>query len=99
MNVGIFEQRRSLADHVEIPRTVEHFAYFRRHPAAENARDALERDGYAVTLDRRFMKTALVATKESPVDLETSNDFTRHVAAAITAAGGDYDGWGAAVIR
>jgi regulator of RNase E activity RraB len=97
-NNDILQQRLELGDSLDAPREVEHFSYFRSHADAEKAASRLKDGGFEVYLDRRFLKTALLATKQAPVDLQTSNELTKDVWIAVTESGGTYDGWGAEVV-
>lgn len=99
LNNEILQQRLELGDSIDTPREVEHFSYFRSHAGAEKAASRLKDSGFEVHLDRRLLKTALLATKEAPVDLQTSNQLTKDVWIAVTESGGTYDGWGAEVVE
>lgn len=49
-------------------------------------------------LDRKLTKTALLATKQATVDLDTTNRVTEAVFTIVKERGGEYDGWGAETV-
>lgn len=92
------DQRAGMGDRLEMPRLTDHSAEFTRKSSAEDAAAQLRSLGYDVTLSRRGLRKVLLeASKESAVDLDTAEAFTREVFGVISAHGGDYDGWGGPV--
>lgn len=90
-------QRMELNDRFEVPRPVEHFAYFRRRAFANVAGAELQSRGFSVEIGRRGLQTFLQATREEPLDFASVERFLSEVIAVVERSRGDYDGWGAAV--
>lgn len=91
--------REELGERFTEPRPVDHFAYFRRKSDAAAAASALQELGFAVTVNKSGMfKSALQATRSEPLTDESVRAFLSAVIAAVEAAGGEYDGWGAPVV-
>lgn len=84
-----------MGDHTQVPRDVDHFAVFRNKNTAADAATELRARGYSVSIDRKGLKSMLIATSESTTDLETINQCLAGIVAIVTRYGGDYDGWGA----
>lgn len=91
--------RRECGDRLDVPRPIEHFAYFPRRAQAVQAAAALEDAGYDTTLARwRVFGASLVAVRPSRLDEATVEAFMREVRQIVVANGGDYDGWGGEVV-
>ena len=92
------DQRTGMGDQLTTPRPVDHSAEFKKRKSAEAAAEELRALGYEVTLGKRgLMKVLLEASRQSSVDLETAEAFTREVFGVVANHGGDYDGWGGPV--
>lgn len=91
------DQRREMNDAFGTPRTVEHFAYFRRRRHAKDATAELTAAGFAVSLGRRRFTTILQATRSEPLGDDEVSRFLKEVVDIVERNGGDYDGWGATV--
>ena len=91
-------QRRALGDDLDVPREVDHFAYFRKAPAAEAVAEILRGEGYSVAVSRAGRKTQLAAHKASKVDPVTVTAFVTAILRTVEAHGGVYDGWGGPVV-
>ncbi len=91
-------QRRALNDNLELPREVDHFAFFRKKASAEVVAEILRGEGYSVALSPAGRKTQLAAHKVSPVDPATVMAFVTAIARTVEAHGGIYDGWGGPVV-
>ena len=89
------QERIRLGDNLIAPRTVEHFAAFKRSKRAEEAATALRALGFQVVIGRRRMKTALQADRTDPLTDEDVRRFVHEVATLVETHGGEYDGWGA----
>ena len=99
-NVEQYVQRIKMHDDVDAPRRVEHFAEFRRYADAVAAAAALEREGWAVTVERRRLTQGrLIAAQTTTVDVETADRCTEQVFAAVAQHKGRYEGWNAPVLR
>lgn len=91
--------RRESGDRLDVPRPIEHFAYFPRRAQAVQAAAALEDAGYDTTLARwRVFGATLEAVRPSRLDEETVEAFMREVHQIVVANGGDYDGWSGDVV-
>jgi len=92
------DQRKGMDDQLMTPRPTDHSAEFKKRKSAVAAAEELGALGYNVTLGKRgLMKVLLEASKQSCVDLETAEAFTREVFGVVAKHGGDYDGWGGPV--
>jgi hypothetical protein len=91
-------QREQLGDQLDKPREVEHFAYFRRRRAAEEAGTILAAAGFRVDIGRSGLRTRLVARRDSDVLAATVDAATRLMFETVEARGGDYDGWGGTIV-
>jgi hypothetical protein len=98
MDDAMLAQREQLADQLDKPREVEHFAYFRRHAVALEAATALTDAGYRVELARSGFKTVLIARRDSDVLPATVEAATRYVFETVESRGGQYDGWGGTIV-
>jgi hypothetical protein len=91
--------RREEQDRLDVPRPIEHFAYFSRRARAVQAAAALEEAGYRTALARwRVFGATLEATRLSRLDEETVEAFMHEVHEIVGSHGGDYDGWGGEVV-
>ncbi len=92
------DQRAGMGDRLTTPRPTDHSAEFKKRKSAVAAAEELSTLGYKVTLGKRGLtKVPLEASKQSSVDLETAEAFTREVFGVVAKHGGDYDGWGGPV--
>ena len=91
------EVRRSHGDALHIPREVEHFSYFRSNGKAKAAASELESAGFRVELTKSLFSTLVVARIDRDVLPETVEATVSAVYDIVTAAGGNYDGWGGSV--
>ena len=90
-------QRAELGDRIEVPREVEHFAYFSRRKQAETVAELLRGKGFATQTARVGLRTALVARIAADVRAETTARIVTEVFDLVESGGGEYDGWGAAI--
>jgi len=99
-NVEQYTQRIKMRDDVDAPREVEHFANFLNIKDARTAARQLEALGFAVEVTRRrILQATLVARVVSTVDVETADVMVEQVFGVCEANRGDYDGWGAPIVR
>jgi hypothetical protein len=91
-------QRRAMNDQLHSPREIDQFAYFRKKAAAEAVAELLRADGYTVELRRKGFTTALAAHTQSAVDPASVTAFVTKVFDIVESNGGEYDGWGGAVV-
>ena len=98
MNSEQLSQRVKMGDHLESPRRVEHFAFFRSRTAADEAADELRALGYEVELRRKGFTFHLEARIDSDIEPETADKFLVEMHSLIDSHGGIYDGWGGPVV-
>jgi len=92
-------QRVKMGDHLEVPREVDHTAYFAKRANAESAAAELAAQGYSVAVSRKgFGSFALEAHIDSDVEWETVDEFVPRMFDLITKHHGVYDGWGGTVV-
>ncbi len=88
---------REAGDENDLPRPVDHYAYF----SDTGARDAFMREaralGFAVEVTLGRVGAHLV--RHDPVDLEHIHGVVCELIDLVDRHGGDYDGWGAPVVR
>jgi regulator of RNase E activity RraB len=89
------QERIRLGDNLHTPRTVEHFASFRRKRQATEAATALSALGFQVATGRKGMTTSLQADRAEPLTDAEVRRFVDEVVTLVEAHGGEYDGWGA----
>lgn len=99
-NVEQYTQRIKMRDDVDAPREVEHFANFMNIKDARTAARRLEQLGFTVEISRRrVVQAVLVARRMSTVDVETADAMVEQVFGVVEGCRGDYDGWGAPIVR
>ncbi len=92
-------QRIKMGDHLDVPRDVDHTAYFFKRTDAAAAAAELTAAGFRVSLARQgFGKVRLEATVDSDVEWETVDQFVPKMYDLITRHHGIYDGWGGSVV-
>ena len=91
-------QRRAMNDQLEVPREVDHFAYFRKRADAETVAELLRDQGLVVALSGSGRKTELAAHGRSAVDPATVSAFVTAIFRTVEAHGGVYDGWGGPIV-
>ena len=90
-------------DRPEVPRPIEHYAYFDGSAVREAFLQAAIALGF--TLVRRIEPTAehprpgVIVAKTQPADLDTVHASTSALEKAATALGGEYDGWETVAVR
>jgi hypothetical protein len=93
--VGILTEH---GDPLDIPRDVEHVAFFVEQTPAEDAAAALRADGFAADVERDDEGDfALLARRQDPVAPPTVHELTWRVKETVERHGGTYDGWSCAV--
>src|SRR5688572_20692440 len=85
-------QRVKMGDHLDLPRDVDHFAYFKHKKQADSAAAELLDDGYRVSMSRKKLTWHLVAHTESTLEPSTVDSFVRSEFELINRHGGVYDG-------
>ncbi len=99
-NVEQYTQRIKMRDDVDAPREVEHFANFMNIKDARTAARQLEQLGFTVEVSRRrVVQAVLVARRMSTVDVESADAMVEQVFGVVEGCRGDYDGWGAPIVR
>ena len=90
-------QRRAMNDRFDLPRQVDHTAYFRNRSSANRAAFELLGMGYATAVTGSIFKSTLEANKLECLDGVNPDRFVTEVFDVIVANGGTYDGWGGLV--
>jgi hypothetical protein len=95
-DIELVRIRIAQGDAVQIPRQIDHAAYFRSRSDAVAASRDLEAAGFVVVeTRRRWFHVDVEFTRTAPVDLETVQATTRQLVDLVEKHGGTYDGWGA----
>lgn len=96
LSASLVTQRVEMGDRAEVPREVDHVAFFKSKDQAAQAARELEQAGFTITDTRRRLLRIVVEFKRvDAVDHATAATFTRQVVPIIESHGGSYDGWGA----
>ncbi len=86
-------QRLAMGDRAEVPRQVDHLAFFKRS-RADAAIGELEAAGFTVRdATRRLLKVGVEFHRTDACDHESAAAFTREVVSIVAKHGGSYDGW------
>jgi uncharacterized protein (TIGR01619 family) len=97
---------RTLAAHgdePQVPRTIDHYAYFPSQESRAAFRDELVEHGYEITEERAVEdggdgnRYVLSFTSFGPVDLQSIDQVTIPLFVRADQLGGHYDGWGCPV--
>jgi hypothetical protein len=94
MDEPMLAQRIELGDQLDVPREVEHFAYFSRQKRADDVAALLRERGYTTETVRAGLRTALVARIAADVQPATTASIMTEVFELVEQGGGEYDGWG-----
>ena len=95
------EKLRERGDRAEVPRPIDHFAYFETQPAASAFADACRTMGFETSVrpadaGRGFQ---VHATREDPAELAHVNDISCRFLGLAEEHGGSYDGWGCTAVK
>ena len=96
---------QALAEHGDVhatPRMVDHFAYFADDAKANAAAEGLAAAGFEVDPAQRDVdddRWSLKFRREDVLDEERPDEFCMEIMQILTPHEGDYDGWGAPVMR
>lgn len=100
-NRGVLDSLARSGDRHELPREVDHFAYFPSAESAGHAAAALEAKGFAVQSPKPAAdggaQWALGFTRTDTLADGRADEVTAEVLAVVDAHGGHYDGWGCVV--
>jgi hypothetical protein len=92
-NAALVEQRETMGDLSEYPRSLDHMAYFPKR-GVDDAQVALRSAGFHVdSVKKGLRRAAIEFSREDTADLATANAFTREIVAIVDEHGGTYDGW------
>jgi hypothetical protein len=92
-------QRVKMGDHLDVPREVDHVAFFAKRADADAAAGELATKGFRVSVARRgFNSFALEAAIDTDVEWDTVDEFVPQMFDLITRHHGVYDGWGGDVV-
>ncbi|GAA4670917.1 ribonuclease E inhibitor RraB [Frondihabitans cladoniiphilus] len=89
--------RARIGDQLDVPRQIDHTAFFQRKSAAREAALALQELGYRVSVSGGLLKSTLEANRVDSLAGDAPERFTREVYGVVAAHGGAYDGWGGEV--
>ena len=96
LTASLVDQRVELGDRAELPRKVDHTAFFKSKSQAEAAARDLEATRFKIDgVKRRLLRVRVEFSRSDAVDHESASAFTREVVTVINKYWGDYDGWGA----
>ncbi len=94
----VLDALASAGDRLDIPRDVEHLAFFADEVTAEAAAGDLRADGFMTAIDPDGTgELALTAVRTDPVAPPRLHELTWRVQETIERHGGIYDGWSCAV--
>lgn len=92
-------QRVKLGDQLDVPRDIDHTAYFFTRADAAAAAAELTAAGYVVTFSRKgFGGWLLEAHITTDIEWETVEAFMPELFELIVRSRGIYDGWGGPVV-
>ena len=92
------DQRLQVGDDLEMPRAIDHFAYFRSKSAARAAARDFEVAGYTVGVKLGLLRSSVEASRMDPLTDADVARFLGEVVAIVTTHGGTYDGFGGTVV-
>lgn len=92
-------QRVKMGDHLDLPREIDHFAFFKKKKDADAAATELLDNGFHVSLSRKKLTWQLVAHTESSLEPPIVDEFVRSEFEIINRHGGIYDGWGGPIVQ
>jgi hypothetical protein len=101
LNRRQIRERVSLGDRLDVAREVDHFAVFPSKEKANAAAAALRRAGYRVDDPSAHDDDGfgLEFHKSETLDDGRPDEFCAEARALVEPYGGDYDGWGATVVK
>jgi regulator of RNase E activity RraB len=93
LTADLVAQRISMGDNADVPRQVDHLAFFKKAKADAAVHD-LETAGFTITdVQRKLLKVGIEFHRTDACDQETAAGFTREVIAIVNRHDGSYDGW------
>lgn len=96
LSASLVNQRVEMGDRAELPRQVDHTAFFKSRSRAEAAAHDLEAVRFTIDgVKRHFLRVGVEFSRCDAVDHESASAFTREVATVVNTHEGEYDGWGA----
>ncbi|WP_273652480.1 ribonuclease E inhibitor RraB [Cellulomonas fimi] len=99
MTADLVEHMRAIGDKVDVPRQVDHLAFFPKRAADAVVAD-LTAAGFSVgEAQRRLFKVGVEFHRTDACDQESAAAFTRDVVGIVNRHGGSYDGWSSMVQR
>ena len=97
-NAALVEERVSMGDLAEHPRSLDHMAYFPKK-AADAAMADLRAAKFQVDEAKKGLRKVRVEfSRTDAADLDSANAFTREILDIVDKHGGDYDGWAGFII-
>lgn len=99
MTAELVEHIVALGDRVDVPRQVDHLAFFKKGAADAVVAD-LAAAGFTVgDVERKLFKVGVEFHRTEACDQESAAAFTRDVVGIVNRHGGSYDGWSSMVQR
>ncbi len=101
-NRAQIEQRKQIGDRLDVPREIDHFAIFPSRKHAEDACIALTKAGFRVgepTVREEQQTWTLEFHRVDSLDQGRPNVFCAEIRGLLGAFDGNYDGWGAIVVK
>ena len=93
LTADLVAQRLSMGDKADVPRQVDHLAYFKKAKADVAVQD-LETAGFTIAdVQRKLLKVGIEFHRNDACDQETAANFTREVITIVNKHDGTYDGW------
>lgn len=99
LTAALVAHRLSLGDKADVPRQIDHLAFFKKAKADAATRE-LEAAGFTVAdVQRKLFKVGVEFHRSDACDQESAATFTREVMAIVNRHDGTYDGWGSVLIE
>ena len=97
----VLDQLREVGSNLSLPHSIEHFLYFPEEAAAREVASALAAEGYRAEArpgadGKDWLVLASHTVVPSPRQVATNTLRMEKLAASF---GGEYDGWGAGVVK
>lgn len=100
MNRQLVDKLTDLGDHLEQPRTVQHWIYFSSEESRESFKESVRKDGFLIE-DQGMQESAysLRISRNDVVELHSISQVTDYLVSAAQQFEGEYDGWETMVIK
>jgi hypothetical protein len=85
--------RLEAGDQADVPRQVDHLAYFKKANADAAAQDLTAAGFTVAAMHRKLLKVGIEFHRIDPCDRLSASNFTREIIAIVNNHDGSYDGW------